>query len=246
MANYPVSEAHAKDMAREQAISKVLKHEGGYQNKTTDDANKNSKGQWVGTNFGITPAVYEEHFGEVPTSKDMQKLKKADAIEIYTDRYAKPIEKNLGISPDSDHYEQVLDIAVNHGYSGAVAMVQRAVGAKVDGKAGPATKAAIAETPDFNNKLVDARHEEYDRITKSKPKTSVYANGWHKRAEAFRKEAPEAPQEPVALMEGDPVPQVPPQQQMPVAAPQGPVAAPQPMDQQMLASILQGKGMMNV
>lgn len=54
------------------------------------------------------------------------------------------------------------------------------------------------------------------------------------------------PEEPV---EGDPLaalPQVPPEQQMPVAASQGPVAAPQPMDQQMLASILQGKGMMNV
>lgn len=58
--------------------------------------------------------------------------------------------------------------------------------------------------------------------------------------------APERPSEPVALMESNPVPEVPPQQQMPVAAPQGPVAAPQPMDQQMLASILQGKGMMNV
>jgi len=224
MSNYPVSEAHAKDMSRERAISKVLKHEGGYQNKTTDHANKNSEGQWVGTNLGITPAVYEEHFGKVPTAKDMQKLKKADAIEIYEERYAKPIEKNLGISPDSDNFEQVLDIAVNHGYSGAVSMVQRAIGAKVDGKAGPATRAAIAETPDLNNKLVDARHAEYDRIMKSKPETSVYAKGWHKRAESFRKEATEQP-DPLAA-----IPQAAP-------APQGPVDP--------LQVMLQGGGMLN-
>ena len=247
---YPVNELHAEHMAETRAIETILKHEGGYQNKTTDDANKNSKGQWVGTNRGITPAVYEEVNGKVPSARDMQKLTKQEAIDIYRKQYAKPIKENLGISPDSDHFAQVLDIAVNHGYSGAVAMVQRAVGAKVDGKAGPATRAAIAETSDFNNKLVDARHEEYDRIMKSKPKTSVYAKGWHKRAESFRKEAPEAPQQPV---EGDPlaaVPQVPLEGQMPERAVQEPVAppvmAPQPMDQRMLASILQGKGMMNV
>lgn len=63
-------------------------------------------------------------------------------------------------------------------------------------------------------------------------------------------EAPLSSQQPV---EGDPlaaVPQVPPEQQMPERAIQEPVGAPimapQPMDQQMLASLLQGKGMMNV
>ena len=59
-------------------------------------------------------------------------------------------------------------------------------------------------------------------------------------------EAPLSSQQPV---EGDPLaaaPEVPPQQQMPQEAPQAPVMAPQPMDQQMLASIIQGKGMMNV
>ena len=243
---YPVNEAHAERMAETRAIETILKHEGGYQNKTTDDANQNSEGKWVGTNRGITPAVYEEVYGKVPSARDMQKITKQDAVDIYRKRFSRPIKNNLGISPQDPVFGHVLDVAVNHGYSGAVALVQRAVGAKVDGKAGPATRAAIAETPDFNNKLVDARHEEYERIIKSKPKTSVYANGWHERAESFREEAPEAPQEPVALMESNPVPEVPPEQQMPVAAPQGPVAAPQPMDQQMLASILQGKGMMNV
>lgn len=63
-------------------------------------------------------------------------------------------------------------------------------------------------------------------------------------------EAPLASEQPV---EGDPlaaIPQVPPQEQMPQGAIQepvgAPVMAPQPMDQQQLASILQGKGMMNV
>ena len=194
----PVNDAHAEHMIETKAIEQILKHEGGYQNKTTDRANKNSKGQWVGTNRGITPEVYEEVYGRVPTAKDMQKITKDEAVDIYRERYAQPIKKNLGVSPRDESFAQLLDIAVNHGYSGAVAMVQRATGAKVDGKAGPATQEAIANTPDLNNRLVDERHAEYDRIMKSRPETSVYSKGWHKRAESFRHGEPEPKSDPVA------------------------------------------------
>jgi len=195
---YPVNEAHGERMAETRAIETILKHEGGYQNKTTDGANKNSKGQWVGTNRGVTPAVYEEVHGKVPSSRDMQKITKQDAIDIYRELYARPVKENLGISPKDPVFGHVLDIAVNHGYSGAVAMVQRATGAKVDGKAGPATKEAIANTPDLNNKLVDARHAEYDRIIKQRPESGVYSSGWHKRAESFRDGEPEPTADPMA------------------------------------------------
>lgn len=167
-------------------IGTILKHEGGYQNKKQDQANKNSKGEWVGTNKGITPAVYEKHFGVVPTAKDMKRLTTAEAREIYEKRYVEPVKRNLGVDESHPAFPQIVDIAVNHGYKGAVVLLQRAAGAKVDGKAGPATKEAIAKTPDLNDRLVDVRHEEYDRIVKASPEKKVFAKGWHKRAESFR------------------------------------------------------------
>lgn len=170
-------------------LKKILRHEGGYQNKKSDAANKNSRGEWVGTNLGITPQVYEEFFGEVPSQADMRRLKKEQAVAIYEDKYIRPVRDNLGIPEDSPVFEQVVDMAVNHGYSGAVALVQRATGASVDGKAGPGTQKAIAamDPYELNEALVDARKAEYERIIKSKPETAEFRNGWNKRAESFRK-----------------------------------------------------------
>ena len=188
---YPVDpEVQAYSEAKDAALSKVLKHEGGYQNNKSDAANKNSKGQWVGTNKGITPQAYEEYTGEVPTQRDMMKLSKDKASAIYTANYVRPIVDNLGIKPTSPLFEQVLDMAVNHGYSGAVAIIQRAAGTEVDGKAGPATAQAIAALPpeELNNRMVDARQAEYARINKAKPETATFSKGWNKRAESFRRD----------------------------------------------------------
>lgn len=191
---YPVdpgSQAHLD--AQDKALNTILKHEGGYQNNKADAANKNSKGQWVGTNKGITPQAYEEFYGEVPTQRDMMKLSKDKAKAIYTENYIRPVVDNLGIKPTSPLFNQVLDITVNHGYSGAVALIQRAAGTQVDGKSGPATTEAINSlSPEvLNNRLVEARKVEYERQIRSQPEKSAFAKGWDKRAESFRVEETE-------------------------------------------------------
>lgn len=182
----PASEARLD--AQDKALNTILKNEGGYQNNKSDSANKNSKGEWVGTNKGITPKAYEEFYGTVPTKRDMMKLSKDEAKEIYTENYIRPVVDNLGIEPTSPLFEQVLDITVNHGYSGAVALVQRAAGAKVDGKSGPATAEAINSLPPevLSNRLVEARKQEYARQIQAEPEKSTFAKGWDKRAESFR------------------------------------------------------------
>ena len=169
-------------------VDKILEHEGGYQNLKEDKANKNSKGEWAGTNYGITPAVYEEEYGKAPSAEDMKGLTEKQARSIYEKRYVKPVKKNLGIPEDHPAFEQVVDMAVNHGYSGAVALVQRAAGAKVDGKAGPGTRKAIAalDPAALNEQLVDARVAEYQRLAKSDPAKATFLNGWLNRAETFR------------------------------------------------------------
>lgn len=169
------------------ALDRILRHEGGYQNSKADAANKNSKGQWVGTNKGITPQAYEEFYGETPSQQDMKSLSKQKAKDIYEANYVRPVVENLGIEPTSPLFDQVLDITVNHGYSGAVALVQRAAGAQVDGKSGPATQEAINSLPPevLNNRLVEARKQEYARQIRSRPEKSTFAKGWDKRAESF-------------------------------------------------------------
>ena len=194
--------AEENSMRIEIALNNVLKHEGGYQNNKNDAANKNSEGQWVGTNYGITPEAYEEYFEKVPSQQDMMQMTTQQARDIYQKNYIRPIVDNLGVEPSSPIFNQVVDIAVNHGYKGAVVLVQRAAGTKVDGKAGPATKKAIQEAPprELNNALVDARQEEYKRINKSNPDTATFSNGWQARAESFRDamEEPDGRSQPIA------------------------------------------------
>lgn len=166
------------------AIDTVLRHEGGYQNNKADSGNRNSAGSYVGTKFGITPLVYEEVFGKVPSSSDMRTLSRAEAKKIYAKKYVRPIKENLGLAESDPIFTQVLDMAVNHGYSGAVAMIQRAGGATVDGEAGPETRQSLVNVD--NDNLADARVEEYNRIAKSQPEKATFLKGWTKRANSFR------------------------------------------------------------
>ena len=172
-------------------IDTILKHEGGYQNNPKDAGNRNSKGDLVGTNFGISAPVYEEYFGKIPSASDMKGLKKEEAKEIYKKLYIKPVTNNLGISEDSSAFDQVVDMVVNHGYGNTVPIVQRAVGnIKVDGKSGEGTRAAIEkalkENPKaFNNNLVNERKAFYNAIVKSDNSKGVFLDGWLERANSF-------------------------------------------------------------
>lgn len=165
-------------------IDTILTHEGGYQNNKADGANKNSNDEWVGTKFGITPATYEEQFGKVPTARDMRSLSRADAKKIYEEKYVQPVKDNLQIDESDPRFTQVVDMVVNHGYTGAMAILQRASGAKVDGMVGPNTRESFVGVT--NDQLADARIAEYSRITKSQPEKGTFLKGWTKRANSFR------------------------------------------------------------
>ena len=165
-------------------IDTILEHEGGYQNNKADGANKNSEGEWAGTKFGITPAVYEEEFGKVPTAKDMRLLSRVEAKKIYEEKYVEPVRRNLKITESDPRFTQVVDMVVNHGYTGAMAILQRASGAQVDGKVGPQTRAAFSGVT--NDQLADARVDEYNRIARSQPEKATFLKGWTNRANSFR------------------------------------------------------------
>ena len=168
----------------------VLKAEGGYQASPEDTGNYNSEGKLVGTNHGISAKVLSTHLNKPASMDDMKNLTVREAKNIYRKNYIKPVTENLGIKATDPAFYQVLDMVVNHGYSNAVPIIQRALGVAVDGKSGPATRKAIKETKKdskkFNNDLVAKRKDFYMDIAKSSPEEGeAFLDGWLNRASTF-------------------------------------------------------------
>lgn len=166
-------------------LNTVIRHEGGYQNMPEDKGNW-YKGKNLGTKYGITPAVLSAHLGRDVTQQDMKSLSESTARAIYRKEYVDPIIRNL--SPSPDVLPHLVDMNINHGYGNMAVIVQRAAGAKVDGKVGPGTRKAIQSMDElqFRNNLVDQRKQFYSDIIKRDPTQQKFQNGWMNRAESWR------------------------------------------------------------
>ena len=103
-------------------------NEGSYVNNPADPGGP--------TNFGITLDGLSEWRGCPCSAADVQRLTLAEAREIYHARYWQTIAGN-NLAPGLDL--MVFDFGVNHGPGSAVKMLQRLIGAKQDGAAGPNT-----------------------------------------------------------------------------------------------------------
>lgn len=204
-------------------LDRVFENEGGYQRDKNDKGNKNSRGELVGTNFGITPKVYEEFFNKIPSVEDMRDLTKETAAQIYERFYVNPILRNLKVSEDHVALPQMVDMAINHGYSNMVTMLQRATGADADGKAGPKTIAAyMGVSPvELNQRLMQERRKFYEAIVENDPSQSKFFNGWIKRLEKFYVDPASAPEQSEPVL---PEETVPPEPRVPEPLPEKPPA----------------------
>lgn len=108
----------------EQAIGRVLGHEGGYVNDPRDSGGE--------TKWGISKRSYPD--------LNIATLSRPEAIAIYKRDFWDPLD-NL-VSDDALTY-QLLDAAVNHGIGNAVRMLQRAVSVADDGHFGEYSRAAL-------------------------------------------------------------------------------------------------------
>ncbi len=87
----------------------------------------------------------------------------------------------------------IYDFAVNSGSYYAIRLLQKAIGAQVDGVIGQETiiKASLAcATPEKEKQvlkfLLEERSKFYIRLAKSKPQMNVFLQGWLNRVEALR------------------------------------------------------------
>ena len=130
-------------MTFDDAIKRVLMHEGGYSDHAADPGGK--------TMYGITEAVARE----VGYRGNMAELPLDLAKRIYKERYWDAVRADE--LPASIRY-LMLDAAVNSGPRQSILWLQRALGVTADGVLGPVTIAhSFANERNLPNKLLSQR-----------------------------------------------------------------------------------------
>ena len=175
----------------DQMIDDVLKREGGYVNHPADRGGA--------TKYGITIKTLSEWSGKKCSNKDVHRLNKVTARQIYAENYLR--------KPKIDRLPQaiqpvVFDMAVNAGPRAAILLLQKSLkGATpqgkrlaVDGLIGTHTVnacfAAIqsAGVNGVIRRYTLARVEFYKSIANRNPKQKVFLDGWINRCMEFIKE----------------------------------------------------------
>ena len=116
----------------DEALARVLAHEGGYTNHPRDPGGP--------TNFGITIADARRFWKANATAADVRAMPVTMARDIYRARYAAPLRFH-DLPPGVDY--AVLDYGINSGIGRSARVLQRLVGATVDGEIGAQTLAAV-------------------------------------------------------------------------------------------------------
>ncbi|MEM8956584.1 MAG: glycoside hydrolase family 108 protein [Pseudomonadota bacterium] len=151
----------------------VLEHEGGYVDHPDDPGGA--------TNLGITHLTLADWRGKPVSKSDVRALERTEAEEIYRARYWNALNCD-GLPPGVDLV--LFDFGVNAGPARAARMLQRIVGATVDGQIGPKTLAATARhAPDsLIERFSDDRLASYRRLKH----WGSFGRGWTRRTEETR------------------------------------------------------------
>ncbi|MEM9931269.1 MAG: glycosyl hydrolase 108 family protein [Bacteroidota bacterium] len=168
------------------AHAPVARIEGGYQRHKADRGNYNREGVLVGTNWGIAAPVAEAYFGRTVTRKDMEKLDKSVAMDIFRRNFWNKIRADE--YPDQQLANIVYDGAVNHGVYWGVKLLQRSMGIRQDGIVGPVTLATIRikDPEQLYNAYFTTRQNFYHAIVANRPSQQVFLRGWLRRLEYYR------------------------------------------------------------
>ena len=142
------------------AFDKLLGHEGGYSNLSSDPGGE--------TNWGISKRSY-------PTL-NIASLTKFDAKSIYKRDFWDKCQADL--LPNEVRFD-VFDAAVNSGVKQSIQWLQQSVGAEADGVLGPQTLKSISE---LNAPAISARFNGHRLMFMTNLKTwSIFGGGWARR-----------------------------------------------------------------
>ena len=173
----------------EQLITDVLKAEG-WDKYTNHPADKGGPTKW-----GITQKAWSEYSGHYASEQDIKDITETGAREFYLKLYV--------IAPFFDQLPQLLiplvvDSGVNSGPKRASKWVQRAVGARQDGRIGPKTLTAVRASNHISTflRIVSFRCKLYGRLVSRDPKLKAakdagfrlqaeFAAGWNNRVMGF-------------------------------------------------------------
>lgn len=158
------------------ALPLVLKHEGGFVDHPKDPGGA--------TNKGVTIATFRRYVKANATVADLKRISDEQVATVYYRHYWSAV--NAAALPAGLDYA-VFDFAVNSGPSRAAKFLQALVGAKQDGRIGPATIEAVAafETRFLINALCDKRTAFLKRL----PTWKTFGKGWTSRVSGVRKTA---------------------------------------------------------
>ena len=154
-------------------IDTIIQREGGYVDNPADRGGP--------TNMGITLATYSHWLGRQATAPELKGLPYVTAVAIYEEQYL----KGPGIDKIADETLRavVLDAAVNHGPVPAIKMLQRAVGATVDGILGVDTlRKAAGQGKLLVFRFLRRRIEFYTSLVQKDYSQAVFLAGWLNRA----------------------------------------------------------------
>lgn len=121
-------------MTTDEIIDGVIAREGGFVDHPADEGGP--------TNWGITQGTLTRWRARPATLADVHALTEREAREIYRSDYI--VRPGFQLLPDDKLRVVMVDTAVQRTPAKAVAMLQEAIGARVDGLLGPATLAAVA------------------------------------------------------------------------------------------------------
>ena len=160
------------------ALAFVLLQEGGFCDHPADRGGA--------TNKGITQQVYNSHRQKKGLAvRSVRDIEDQEVVDIYRVGYWEAAGCDKMKDPDLQLL--VFDWAVNSGPGVPVKRLQKLVGVAQDGKAGPATLAAIAKYREkYGAKMVAQltvqRVRFYMDLVANNPRQGVFLEGWLRRS----------------------------------------------------------------
>jgi len=152
----------------DEALRRLLAHEGGYTNDAADPGGP--------TNFGITIDDYRKYVKPGATAADVRAMKLEEAKAIYRAKYWDA--QRCDALPAGVDYA-VFDYGVNSGIGRAKKVLQRVAGVAADGVLGPQTMQAVA-THD-PKQVIAAICDERLRFLRRLRTWPVFGKGWGRR-----------------------------------------------------------------